>query len=61
MLELLFSIVFDYVFFNIGKLIIFLATLGKVKATLDDYPFNNYLTAILGLAFVVAFVYLILI
>ena len=57
MLEFIFSIVFDYIFFNIGKLIIFFATFGKVRATLDDYPFNSYLIAILGLSFVVVLVY----
>ena len=56
-LELLFSILFDYVFFNIGRAIIIIVTLGRIRPTLDDKPIDSNLVAILGLGCVVTLAY----
>ena len=49
MIELIGSIVFEYILFNLGRGILFIVSIGRIRATYDDRPFSSLVVSLIGL------------
>jgi ABC-type transport system involved in multi-copper enzyme maturation permease subunit len=60
MIDLIFSIIFEYILFNIGKCALFIISIGKVNPTYDDKPFSSLVVSLLGLIVIILIIILIM-
>jgi len=54
-MEIIFELIVNLIFFQVGRILILIATFGRINPSLDDKPFNSMLVALLGF-FATAFI-----
>jgi hypothetical protein len=56
LIDLVFSLIGEYILFNAGKAFLLLISAGRVKATYDDKPFSSLVVSIIGLIVLIGLV-----